>query len=103
MKKPIFESKAIAVKLDVDLLARIDAVAKHLCEPRSTIMRMAMRLGIEPLENVHAQQGIGELVFDDKYEDPRERTVIEEDVVPYKTKAPKKPKKKGGTYPSDNN
>src|ERR1041385_8602449 len=61
VKKPLFESKAIPVKVDTDLLKRIDAVAKRIQEPRSTVMRLAMRLGIEALEQLRVNTDMGEL------------------------------------------
>lgn len=43
-------SKPIPVKLSPDVLARIDALSKRVGEPRSTVMRMAMRIGLDSLE-----------------------------------------------------
>jgi predicted transcriptional regulator len=48
-KQRHFRPKPIPVKLDEALLARIDALAEKLHEPRSTVMRFAMRIGIENL------------------------------------------------------
>jgi metal-responsive CopG/Arc/MetJ family transcriptional regulator len=63
VKKAIYDSKAIPVKIDAELLARIDAVAQTLKEPRSTIMRLAIRLGIEPLEALVNRKGsLGQLI-----------------------------------------
>ena len=43
-------SKPIPVRLDPALLSRIEAVSEQLGEAKSTVMRMAMRLGLEKLE-----------------------------------------------------
>jgi hypothetical protein len=45
-------SKPIPVKLPPAILDRIDEMAKRLGEPRSTVMRIAMRIGLESLEKV---------------------------------------------------
>jgi ParB-like chromosome segregation protein Spo0J len=44
-------AKAIPVKLDPVLMERIEVVSKRMGEARSTVMRIAMRLGLEGLEN----------------------------------------------------
>jgi predicted transcriptional regulator len=49
-KKSNFPLKPIPVKLDAALLARIDALAARMGEGRSTIMRFAMRIGLENLQ-----------------------------------------------------
>ena len=49
-RTPIDFSKPIPVRLPPEMLSRVEALAKRLGEPRSTIMRMAMRIGIESLE-----------------------------------------------------
>jgi metal-responsive CopG/Arc/MetJ family transcriptional regulator len=43
-------SKPIPVKIPHDVLKRIDAISKRIGEPRSTVMRMAMRIGLDSLE-----------------------------------------------------
>ena len=43
-------TKPIPVKLPPEILARVDALAKRIGEPRSTVMRIAMRVGLEQLE-----------------------------------------------------
>ena len=45
-------SKPIPVKLDPDLLRRIEAISVELGEPKSTVMRFAMRIGIRALEGI---------------------------------------------------
>jgi metal-responsive CopG/Arc/MetJ family transcriptional regulator len=45
-------SAPIPVKLDKELLTRLDEISKRIGEPRSTVMRMAMRLGLEALETI---------------------------------------------------
>ena len=45
-------SKPIPVKLPPDILDRIDRLAKRIGEARSTIMRIAMGIGLESLEKV---------------------------------------------------
>ncbi len=54
---PSFGKKPIPVKLDEPLLARIDSLsaADKIGEPRSTVMRMSMRIGVEQLESVYKQ------------------------------------------------
>lgn len=62
------ESKPIAVKLDKALLARIDAVSKKMGEPRSTVMRVAMRIGLDSLEKAFEAKlpNLSSLVYDTK-------------------------------------
>jgi len=43
-------SKPIPVVLDQALRERIDAMSLRMGEPKSTVMRLAMRLGLESLE-----------------------------------------------------
>ncbi|MDE2101278.1 MAG: hypothetical protein KGL39_28790 [Patescibacteria group bacterium] len=43
-------SKPIAVKLDQPLLDRIKALSERIGEAQSTVMRMAMRIGLDGLE-----------------------------------------------------
>jgi len=43
--------KPTAIKLDAALLARVDEMAARLGEHRSTVMRIAMRVGLENLEH----------------------------------------------------
>jgi predicted transcriptional regulator len=43
-------SKAIPVKLNPELLKKIQSLAKTMGEPQSTVMRMAMRVGLPILE-----------------------------------------------------
>lgn len=45
-------SKPIPVKLDAELLQRIEDMAKKMGEAKSTVMRIAMRVGLENLESV---------------------------------------------------
>lgn len=45
-------SKPIPVKLPPEILKRVDTLAKRIGEPRSTIMRIAMRVGLDSLEKV---------------------------------------------------
>lgn len=45
-------SKPIPVKLPPEILKRVDALAKRIGEPRSTVMRIAMRVGLDSLETV---------------------------------------------------
>lgn len=49
-RTPIDFSKPIPVRLPPELLGRVESLANRLGEPRSTVMRMAMRIGIESLE-----------------------------------------------------
>lgn len=43
------------VKITQELNHRIEAVAERLGEPKSAIMRMALKLGLPALENVRAE------------------------------------------------
>jgi len=43
-------TKPIPVKLPLDILKRLDDISKKMGEPRSTVMRMAMRVGLDALE-----------------------------------------------------
>lgn len=43
-------SKPVPVRIPPDLLARVDALAKKIGEPRSTVMRFAIKLGLGGLE-----------------------------------------------------
>ena len=43
-------SKPIPVKMDPALLARIEALANRINEPKSMIMRLAMKIGLDALE-----------------------------------------------------
>ena len=45
-------SKPIPVKLSPDILARVDLLAKRVGEARSTIMRLAMGIGLDALEKL---------------------------------------------------
>jgi metal-responsive CopG/Arc/MetJ family transcriptional regulator len=45
-----YTAKPIPVKLDKNLLQRIDEMAIRMGEARSTVMRIAMRMGLEGLE-----------------------------------------------------
>jgi predicted DNA-binding protein len=45
-------SKPIPVKLDPALLARIKEVSERMGEAQSTVMRIAMRVGLEGLEKL---------------------------------------------------
>ena len=49
-RKTLAMSKPIPVKLDLPLLQRIEALSERLGEAKSTIMRMAMRVGLDALE-----------------------------------------------------
>jgi hypothetical protein len=48
--KHLERAKPIPVKLDGPLLERIDAMASKIGEAKSTVMRMAMRIGLDGLE-----------------------------------------------------
>lgn len=45
-----YTSKPIPVKLDEELLKRIEQMAERMGEAKSTVMRIAMRVGLENLE-----------------------------------------------------
>lgn len=45
-----FKSKPIPVKVDQRLLDRITEISERMGEAKSTVMRMAMRLGLDTLE-----------------------------------------------------
>jgi hypothetical protein len=65
-RTPIDFSKPIPVRLPPELLRRVEALAKRLGEPRSTIMRMALRIGIESLEKavlVEPSKGLASVVY----------------------------------------
>lgn len=49
-RKPM--AKAVPVKIDRVLQRRITKVSKKMGEPESTVMRLAMRIGLHPLENL---------------------------------------------------
>jgi predicted DNA-binding protein len=44
------QSKPVPVLLDQALRERIDSVSQKMGEPKSTVMRIAMRLGLDGLE-----------------------------------------------------
>lgn len=49
-RKTLTRSKPIPVQLDEPLRDRIAAASERLGEPKSTVMRMAMRIGLQALE-----------------------------------------------------
>lgn len=56
-KKPTFAApKPIPLRLDQALVERIEALAEKIGEPKSTVMRMCMRIGLDQLEKVYTQQ-----------------------------------------------
>lgn len=63
-------SKPIPVKLDAALLERIQKLAERVGEPQSTIMRFAMRVGLEGLEKVFetAAPGIEKLILNERHQ-----------------------------------
>lgn len=46
-------SKPIPIKLDPALAERIEKIAEKIGEPKSTVMRMCMRIGLDQLEKVY--------------------------------------------------
>jgi predicted DNA-binding protein len=86
MKKPIFESKAIPIKLTTELLERIDALARKIGEPRSTIMRFAMKIGLNALEKAYEEAPSDTLRYEIKSGDTYQ--LNEEKPAPKKKKAP---------------
>jgi hypothetical protein len=80
--EPSFGKKPIPVKLDEALLARIDALSEKVGEPRSTVMRMCMRIGLDQLEKVYDEKtrprlsaypppALAETLNDEKKEKPK--------------------------------
>lgn len=49
-----FQNKPIPVKLDDSLVKRIEEVAAKMGESKSTVMRIAMRIGLEGLDKLFA-------------------------------------------------
>lgn len=45
-----YANKPIPVKLDADLNARIEEMSRRMGEHKSTVMRIAMRVGLDQLE-----------------------------------------------------
>lgn len=64
MKNRVPLSTPIPVKLSPDTLVQLDRVSKRMGEPRSTIMRMAIRVGLQGLEKAIEQNSVslGDLV-----------------------------------------
>lgn len=50
--KRLDDPKSIPVKLDKPLLDRIEALAARMGEAKSTVMRIAMRVGLDQLEKI---------------------------------------------------
>lgn len=46
-------SRPIPVMLDADLLAKVEAMSAKIGEAKSTVMRIAMRFGLEDMEKMY--------------------------------------------------
>lgn len=55
-RKTLTRSKPIPVQLDEPLRERIAAASERMGEPKSTVMRIAMRIGLEALEKAVVSQ-----------------------------------------------
>lgn len=53
-RDPIKYGKPIPVRLPIDVLDRVDALAKRISESRATIMRIALKVGLDNLEKALA-------------------------------------------------
>jgi hypothetical protein len=51
----VITSKPIPVKLDDELLKRVERMSQQMGEAKSTVMRIAMRLGMDGLEKTFAE------------------------------------------------
>ncbi|MDD5350913.1 MAG: hypothetical protein PHQ12_11945 [Chthoniobacteraceae bacterium] len=69
-----YKSKPIPVKLDEPLLERIAAMSERMGEAQSTVMRIAMRIGLEHLEEaVKKKRGTVQLPVNDSRSEMNER------------------------------
>ena len=63
-KKP-YRTRPIPVKLDDFLLIRVEKASARLGEAKSTVMRMAMRLGLDQVEKLLVQEIAQVKLFDE--------------------------------------
>lgn len=108
---PKYRDKPIPVKLDAALLKRIEEVALRMGEAKSTVMRIAMRIGLEGLDKAfdisskkaldslryppHAEQSVAVNEETNSAADADKSDTLEEDIVDIlQGKTPSK--KKGG-------
>jgi len=56
----VITSKPIPVKLDEELLKRIEEMSVRMGEAKSTVMRIAMRLGLDGLEKTFSDPPLPE-------------------------------------------
>lgn len=61
-RDPIDYGKPIPIRLPPEVLSRVEALAKRIGEPRSTIMRIALRVGVEGLERAF-ESGLSILAY----------------------------------------
>jgi hypothetical protein len=64
-------STPIPVKLNPEILKRLDHLSKLLGEPRSVVMRLALRLGIAALEKAESSEELVKLVIAQVQTEPR--------------------------------
>jgi hypothetical protein len=82
------QSKPIPVLLDKALRDRIEAVSQKMGEPKSTIMRIAMRIGLEGLEKAfEGDPKLSSLIFQSESKSNTAPSVLND--------APEKKKKTG--------
>jgi len=82
--KRVKMTKAIPVRLDAALLDRIHKLSERMGEPQSTIMRIAMRVGLDGLEKAFAadpQTTLSSLLYPSR---PDEGVIIEDKPKPKK-------------------
>ena len=84
---PNFRARPIPVKLSDDLLLRIDQMAARLGEGRSTIMRIAMKIGLENLEKALDEGAILPSIANQMTEPGEyQASIAAEQAPPYKVK-----------------